>query len=38
MDNEELKENINDSIPEEELNTKEAENSSADQELSLIHI
>ena len=32
MDNEELKENINDSIPEEELNTKEAENSSADQE------
>ena len=33
MDNEELKENINDSIPEEELNTEEAENSNADQEI-----
>ena len=33
MDNEELKENINDSIPEEELNTVEAENSNADQEI-----
>ena len=33
MDNEELKENINDSIPEEELNTEEAENSKADQEI-----
>ena len=32
MDNEELKENINDSIPEEELNTEQAENDSADQE------
>ena len=32
MDNEELKENINDSIPEEELNTEEAENGGADQE------
>ena len=32
MDNEELKENINDSIPEEELNTEEAENVSVDQE------
>ena len=33
MDNEELKENINDNIPEEELNTEEAENSNADQEI-----
>ena len=33
MDNEELKENINDSIPEEKLNTEEAENSNADQEI-----
>ena len=33
MDNEELKENMNDSIPEEELNTEEAENSNADQEV-----
>ena len=33
MDNEELKENINDSIPEEELNTEEAENSNIDQEV-----
>ena len=33
MDNEELKKNINDSIPEEELNTEEAENSNADQEV-----
>ena len=33
MDNEELKENINDSIPEEELNTEEAENSNVDQEI-----
>ena len=33
MDNEELKKNINDSIPEEELNTEEAENSNADQEI-----
>ena len=33
MDNEELKENINDGIPEEELNTEEAENSNADQEI-----
>ena len=33
MDSEELKENINDSIPEEELNTEEAENSNADQEI-----
>ena len=32
MDNEELKENINDSIPEEELNTEDAENGGADQE------
>ena len=32
MDNEELKENINDSIPEEELNTEQAENDGADQE------
>ena len=32
MDNEELKENINDSIPEEELNTEEPENGGADQE------
>jgi len=32
MDNEELKENVNDSIPEEELNTVEAENGGADQE------
>ena len=32
MDNEELKENINDSIPEEELNTEQAENGGADQE------
>jgi len=32
MDSEELKENINDSIPEEELNTVEAENGGADQE------
>ena len=32
MDNEELKENINDSIPEEELNTGESENVDADQE------
>ena len=32
MDNEELKENINDSIPEEKLNTEEEENSGADQE------
>ena len=33
MDNEELKENINDSIPEKELNTEEAENSDIDQEV-----
>ena len=33
MDNEELKENINDSIPEKELNTEEAENSNIDQEV-----
>ena len=33
MDNEELKKNINDSIPEEELNTEEAENSNADREI-----
>ena len=33
MDNEELKENINDSIPEEKLNTEEAENSNADREI-----
>ena len=33
MDNEELKENINDSIPEEELNTEEAENSNTDQKI-----
>ena len=32
MDNEELKENINDSIPEEELNTEEPKNDGADQE------
>ena len=32
MDNEELKENINDSIPEEELNTEEAENGGANLE------
>ena len=32
MDNEELKENINDSIPEEELNNEEAENGGVDQE------
>ena len=32
MDNEESKENINDSIPEEELNTEEPENGGADQE------
>ena len=33
MDNEELKENINDSILEEKLNTEEAENSNADREI-----
>ena len=33
MDNEELKENINDSIPEKELNTEEEENSNTDQEI-----
>ena len=33
MDNEELKKNINDSIPEEELNTEEAENNNADQKI-----
>ena len=32
MDNEELKKNINDSIPEEELNTEEAENGGANLE------
>ncbi len=32
MDNEELKENINNSIPEEELNTEEAENFGSDQQ------
>ncbi len=32
MDNDELKKNSNDSIPEEELNTEEVENASADQE------
>ncbi len=32
MDNEKLKENINDSIPEEELNTEEAENGGANLE------
>ena len=32
MDNKELKENINDSIPEEELNTEEAENGGANLE------
>ena len=32
MDNDELKENINDSIPEEELNTEDAENGGASQE------
>ena len=32
MDNEELKENINDSIPEEELSTEDAENGGADHE------